>query len=136
VVPSSAPAPAQQASTQPQTPTSNTILRIQSGQKWPEKVVFDTSMPTIVPPPPSVVIATTPPAAVASAAAASPLEARAEVKPAVQPVPAPKRQARVHHRNPRPAESPPGSSGWGNSTWGNSTWAAAGPASRPWSWNW
>jgi hypothetical protein len=134
ISPGSAPTPVQQASTQ--TPTSDTILRIRSEQKWPEKVVLDTSKPTIVPPPPPVAIATTAPAAVASAAVASPLEARAEVKPAAQPVAPPKRQARVHHRSPRPADPSPGYSGWGNSGWGNSTWAAAGPPQRPWSWNW
>jgi hypothetical protein len=28
------------------------IIRIKSAHKWPEKIVFDTSLPTIVPPPP------------------------------------------------------------------------------------
>jgi hypothetical protein len=31
-------------------PTDNPTLRIRSDRKWPERIVFDTSMPTIVPP--------------------------------------------------------------------------------------
>jgi len=30
----------------------NPTLRIRSDRKWPERVVYDTSLPTIVPPPP------------------------------------------------------------------------------------
>ena len=36
------------------------ILRIRSAQKWPQKIVFDTSIPTIVPPP--SLVASVPPA--------------------------------------------------------------------------
>jgi hypothetical protein len=108
----SIPRPVQQASTQ--APTNDAILRIQSGQKWPEKIVFDTTMPTITPPPPPVIAATAP----AAAGVASPLEARAEMKPVVQPAPPPKRQARVHRRAPQRAP----------------TWVAANPPG--WSWNW
>jgi hypothetical protein len=95
------------------------IARIHSTQKWPDKIDFDTSMPTIVPAPAPVVAATAPPPSVAAnTAAASPLDARAEVK--VQP--APKRQARVHHRS-QPRSAP-------------SAWANANPMARPWSWSW
>ena len=38
------------------------IIRIHSNQKWPERVVFDTSRPTM-PPPQNVVMAAIPPAA-------------------------------------------------------------------------
>jgi len=60
-------------------------IRIQSDRKWPERVVFDTNMPTIIPP--------TAPALVAKAEAAAPtpvaevsaqargLQAFAELKP-------------------------------------------------------
>lgn len=99
------------------------IARIHSTQKWPDKIEFDTSKPTIVPPAP-VVAATVPPEpATVTTAAASPLDARAEVKPNVQPAPAPprKRLARVHHRSPRQPTS---------------TWADANPMARSWSWNW
>lgn len=30
------------------------IIRVESAHKWPERVVFDTNLPTIVPPPPPV----------------------------------------------------------------------------------
>jgi hypothetical protein len=93
------------------------IARIHSTQKWPDKIEFDTSMPTIVPPPAPVVAAAAPPPPAATTASASPLDARAEVKPA----PPPKRQARVHHRSPRQASS---------------SWANANPMARQWSWSW
>jgi hypothetical protein len=32
------------------TPTDNPTLRIHSDRKWPERIVFDTNVPTIVPP--------------------------------------------------------------------------------------
>jgi hypothetical protein len=100
------------------------IARIHSTQKWPDKIEFDTSKPTIVPAPAPVVAATVPPEpATVTTAAASPLDARAEVKPNVQPAPGPprKRLARVHHRSPRQPTS---------------TWADANPMARSWSWNW
>ena len=120
--PSSEPVPGQDAAAQ--AAADAPIARIHSAQKWPDKIDFDTSKPTIVPPPAPVVAQTAPPAATVAtnAAPASPLDARAEVKPNVQPAPAPqrKRVARVHHRNyPR-----------------QTTWADANPNPRPWSWSW
>lgn len=116
VWPSSPPAPAQQVASEAL--TDDLSLSIRSRQKWPDKVVLDTSMPTIVPPPAPVASAEVPPPPPVNA---SPLEARAELKPTVQPAPPPKRQARVvHRRAPRAAPS---------------AWAAANPA-REWSWNW
>jgi len=32
-----------------------TIIRLHTAHKWPEAIVFDTSLPTIVPPPPAAV---------------------------------------------------------------------------------
>jgi hypothetical protein len=61
------------------------ILRIQSLQKWPAKVIFDTNIPTIVPPPPhvaSVAPAPPPPLEAAEALNKSVLNALAEAKPA------------------------------------------------------
>jgi hypothetical protein len=87
-----------------ESPVEQTI-RIQSAQRWPEKVVFDTNLPTIVPP---VAAASAPPPAPV-VAANSPLDARAELKPAVQPAPPPKRQAKArrHHSRPDPYNSRP-----------------------------
>ena len=116
--PSSAPKQAQDAPAQGV--ADGPIARIHSTQKWPDKIEFDTSMPTIVPPPAPTVVATAPPSPAANTTAASPLDARAEAKPNVQPAP-PKRQARVHHRSPRQATS---------------TWANANPMARQWSWSW
>jgi hypothetical protein len=40
-----------------------TVVRIRSDQKLPERVVYDTSLPTIVPPPAAIAQAVAPPAA-------------------------------------------------------------------------
>jgi hypothetical protein len=71
--PSAAPAPVNEvvAAQAPTDPANSMMLRIQSARKWPDKIVFDTSIPTIVPPAPPVVAAIAPPAAT-SAPAASP----------------------------------------------------------------
>lgn len=107
------------------------IARIHSTQKWPDKIDFDTSKPIIVPPPAPVLAETAPPAAApaTNAAPASPLDARAEVKPNTPPAPAPprKRVARAHHRN-YPRQDYPRQA--------TSTWADANPMARSWSWNW
>jgi len=54
-------------------PIENPTLRIRSDHKWPERVVYDTSLPTIVPP-----------AAVKTAAAALPAPPVAEISPNAQ----------------------------------------------------
>lgn len=88
---------AQQASAE--SPVEQTI-RIQSERRWPDKIEFDTTQPTIIPSPTPVIISSPAPAAAPVVAANSPLDARAEVKPAARPAP-PKRQAKVRHRTPR-----------------------------------
>jgi hypothetical protein len=72
------------------------MIRIKSARRWPEKIVFDTNQPTIVPPAPLANASPPPPPPVV--AANSPLDARAELKPAAPP----KRQAKVRRRGPRP----------------------------------
>jgi hypothetical protein len=124
--PSSAPVQAQDSAAQ--AAAEGPIARIHSAQKWPDKIEFDTSKPIIVPPPaPALAATASPEPATVTTAAASPLDARAEVKPNVQPAPAPqrKRLARVHHRYPRQDPRQP-----------TSTWADANPMARSWSWNW
>ena len=69
--------------------SNKSVIRINSDRKWPERVVFDTNMPTIVPP-----IA---PALVAKAEAAVPAQARglqafAQLKPSEPRKPEPKPQ--------------------------------------------
>lgn len=119
--PASTPPATQEASTQDASaPTSvEQEIHIRSTQRWPAKVVIDTSIPTIVPPPPAPVVAEN--KHPAEMAAASPLDARAEVKPVVTPAPPPRRQARVRRRAPRPMAP---------------TYAQAGPMAPGWPFNW
>ena len=111
-------------------------IRIQSERKWPERMVFDTTVPTIVPPPSPTIapppVATAdaaPPPAAATPAAAPLVEARAEMKQ--PPRPAPRRQAKVRHHNPRPDNYNNGRPDF----WGSppSTFASASPG---WSFRW
>ena len=95
-------------------------IRIQSARRWPDKIVFDTNQPTIVPPPAPVAAVSAPPPAAPVVAANSPLDARAEIKPAAQPAPPPKRQAKVrrHHSQPE--------------TWRQDAFASAAPMAPSW----
>jgi hypothetical protein len=79
------------------------ILRIRSAQKWPPKIVFDTSIPTIVPP--QALVASVPPAPPPPLKAAEALNkpvlnAHAEARP-VQAQTPPRKVAR--HRTYKPA---------------------------------
>jgi hypothetical protein len=94
------------------------ILRIRSAQRWPQKIVFDTNLPTIVPP--QSVVADVPPPAVATPVAEKPARnAFAEMKPAAQPQ-GPARKAIVKRRASRPAPAR----------------VAGYPAAPAWSWGW
>ena len=81
------------------------ILRIRSAQKWPQKIVFDTNIPTIVPPSALVAKAPSPPPPFKAAEAPnkSLLNAHAEAKAAVKPRTPPRKVAAVRHRTYRPA---------------------------------
>jgi hypothetical protein len=74
------------------------IIRLHSRHRWPERIVIDTSLPTIVPPPAKVADASP---VKATPVARSPREAFALVTPvqaatpAIAPKPAPKRQTRT-----------------------------------------
>jgi Zn-dependent protease with chaperone function len=91
----------QLAATPARADVDRTIIRLHSLQKWPERIVFDTSLPTIVPPP---MIADMPPVKLDSVARspreafamATPLQA---ATPARTPKPAPKRRARTARTN-------------------------------------
>ena len=63
------------------------VIRIHSDRKWPERVVFDTSRPTIVPAQTAIATAAVPAAATAAdlAAKARLREAFAQLQPPVQP---------------------------------------------------
>ena len=60
------------------------VIRIQSDRKWPERIVFDTSLPTIVPAPAATTLASapSPPLVEDVSAKARALQAFAELKPA------------------------------------------------------
>ncbi len=70
-------------------PDANPTLRIRSDRKWPERVVYDTSLPTIVPP--KVEIAAAAPAPVAEmppkAMARESFAQAEEPKPEAKPIP-------------------------------------------------
>ena len=77
---------------------NKSIIRIHSDRKWPERVVFDTNMPTIVPPTAPALVAKAEtagpaPAAVAEVSAqARGLQAFAQLKPSEPRKPEPKPQ--------------------------------------------
>ena len=73
------------------------IQRIQSAQKWPQKIVFDTSIPTVVPPP--ALVTGVPPAPPPPAAV---LDALAEARPEAKPQTPVRKVAAVRHRAAKP----------------------------------
>lgn len=85
-----------------------TIIRIKSAHKWPEKVVLDTSQPTIAPP-----AVGEPPAAQSVGPASeetgdqSNLEAMAQLKPDIQPAPVDHPTSQVKRGVARIARSKP-----------------------------
>jgi hypothetical protein len=127
--PSESKAPLQAVSAE--SPFEQTI-RIQSARRWPDRIVFDTNQPTIVPPPAPVAAASAPaPAPVV--ASNSPLDARAEIKPTVPPAPPPKRQAKVRRRHSQPDNYNSRPDGW-HDTWRQpDTFASATPMAPSWS---
>jgi hypothetical protein len=68
--------------------TQNPTLRIHSDRKWPERIVYDTSLPTIVPPKVEIAAAAAAPAPAAETPAkARARESFAELRPADGPKP-------------------------------------------------
>lgn len=91
----------QEAATPGRAEVDRTVIRLHSAQKWPERIVIDTSLPTIVPPPAKVadnLPETSPPRV------RSPKEAYAQLTPAQAAPPAiavksaPKRRTRTAAR--------------------------------------
>jgi hypothetical protein len=81
------------------------VVRIHSDRKWPEKVVYDTSLPTIVPPPPKVEVAAVVPTSAQEemSAKARVRESFAQFRPADDPKPEIKPQPRRKVAKARPA---------------------------------
>lgn len=110
-------------------------IRIRSDHKWPERVVFDTNAPTIVPAPTQTASApATAQVADVSAKDASsrvaPRDAFAQLTPADLKKPEAKRvqkrkmaKKRVGPPRVLVAQRPPQFGLFANNTWGNSTWA-------------
>ena len=69
--------------------SNKSVIRINSDRKWPERVVFDTNMPTIVPPIAPALVAK---AEAAVSAQARGLQAFAQLKPSEPSKPEPKPQ--------------------------------------------
>ena len=88
----------QPAATPHRAHVDRTVIRLQSDHRWPERIVIDTSLPTIVPPPARIVEAppleSTPNARSPrnAFALATPVQAAA---PAIAPKPAPKHRTRA-----------------------------------------
>ena len=92
------------ATTPARAEVDRTVIRLRTAHKWPERIVIDTSLPTIVPPPATVAAnlpeKSPPPVR-------SPREAFAQaappqaVVPAIAAKPAPKRRTRTAQTGPR-----------------------------------
>lgn len=107
-----------------------TVVRIRSDQKLPERVVYDTSLPTIVPPAAAVEVATAPTAPAAATAQARVRETFAQFVPAEakKPDQQVQRKRKIAKHRATPPSNPPmriaqqsqfgffGGPGW-NSTW-------------------
>jgi hypothetical protein len=121
------------------TTADNPTLRIRSDRKWPERIVFDTSAPTIVPPVQTAateVSQPTPPTTAANefTAKARVRESFAQFRPAeeagkpeAKPQPQPKRKIAKHRAPAAPqvaliAQQPPRFGLFGNNFFANNGW--------------
>jgi hypothetical protein len=99
------PTPPARFADQPQAP-ERAIIRIKSAHKWPEKIVLDTSQPTIAPPaveqPPAAQLVRLPPD---EAPDQSNLEALAELKPDIPSAAVDHRTLRIKRGLPRTIRS-------------------------------
>ena len=103
-------------------PVENPTLRIRSDRKWPERVVYDTSLPTIVPPKTEIAAAVPAPASEMSAKARV-RESFAQFRPADDPKPEAKPLPKRKIAKSRPAQpmvrvaQHPTFGFFGNNTW-------------------
>jgi hypothetical protein len=115
-------------------PSANPALRIRSDRKWPERIVFDTSTPTIVPPAQTAAteVSPPPPAPGEFTAKARVRESFAQFKPAdeskPEAKPQPKRKLAKHRAPPAGpqvavvAQQPQRFGLFGNNFFANNTW--------------
>ena len=114
------------------TPSENPTLRIRSDRKWPERIVFDTSAPTIVPPAQTAATEVSPPpppVAGEFTAKARVRESFAQFKPAdegkPEAKPQPKRKIARHRAPPQVAlvaQQPQRFGFFGNNFFANNAW--------------
>ena len=114
------------------TPTDNPTLRIRSDRKWPERIVFDTSVPTIVPPVQTAATEVSPPPPTAAnefTAKARVRESFAQFKPADESKPEAKPQPKrkIARRRAPPqvalvAQQPQRFGLFGNNFFANNAW--------------
>jgi hypothetical protein len=112
-------------------PTDNPTLRIHSDRKWPERIVFDTSVPTIVPPAQTAATEVSPPPTAASefTAKARVRESFAQFRPAdeskPEAKPQPKRKIAKRRAPPQVAliaQQPQRFGFFGNNFFANNGW--------------
>jgi hypothetical protein len=104
---------------------NKSVIRINSDRKWPERVVFDTNMPTIVPPIAPALVAKAEPAAPTPVADDSPqsrgLQAFAQLQPSEPTKPEPKRKRKIAKTRVAPSmvvvAQQPRFGFFGNDTW-------------------
>jgi hypothetical protein len=114
------------------TPTDNPTLRIRSDRKWPERIVFDTSVPTIVPPAQTAATEASLPPPTASSeftAKARVRESFAQFRPAdeAKPEAKPQPKRKIAKRRAPPqvvlvAQQPPRFGFFGNNFFANNAW--------------
>src|ERR1700738_263770 len=112
--------------------TENPTLRIRSDRKWPARLVFDTSLPTIVPPAQTAATEVSPPPPTAAGeftAKARVRESFAQFRPAdgskPEEKPQPKRKIAKHRAAPQVAlvaQQPQRFGFFGNNFFANNTW--------------
>jgi len=112
--------------------TENPTLRIRSDRKWPDRIVFDTSLPTIVPPAQTAATEVSPPPPTAAGeftAKARVRESFAQFRPAdeskPEAKPQPKRKIAKHRAAPQVAlvaQQPQRFGFFGNNFFANNTW--------------
>src|ERR1700738_4287964 len=112
--------------------TENPTLRIRSDRKWPHRIVFDTSLPTIVPPAQTAATEVSPPPPTAAGeftAKARVRESFAQFRPAdeskPEAKPQPKRKIAKHRAAPQVAlvaQQPQRFGFFGNNFFANNTW--------------
>jgi hypothetical protein len=97
------------------------VIRIHSAQKWPERVVIDTTLPTITPPTTAMRVVNIPPASLAS------VPEKSRVREAVAKKPEARRKHRTIARGyfgsqPIRLAQQPRFGFFGNSSFGNNIW--------------